>query len=63
MRSGFCRVAERTVLGATFWDQRFLDVTRLRNIPAVEQRLPDIALNEAFMVFGAFGLAFNIIVR
>ena len=49
--------------GATFWDQRFLDVTRLRHIPAIEQRIPDIALNEAFMVFGAFGLAFNIIVR
>ena len=49
--------------GATFWDQRLLDVTRLRHIPAVEQRIPDIALNEAFMVFGAIGLAFNIIVR
>ncbi|KZT73418.1 Choline/ethanolaminephosphotransferase [Daedalea quercina L-15889] len=50
------------VFGATFWDQRFLDVTRLRNIPAIEQRIPDIALNEAFMVFGALGLAFNIVV-
>ena len=56
-------VIERYMTGATFWDQRLLDVTRLRNIPAVEQRIPDIALNEAFMVFGAFGLAFNIIVR
>ncbi|GLB43667.1 putative CDP-alcohol phosphatidyltransferase class-I family protein [Lyophyllum shimeji] len=50
--SGFC--------GPSFWDQRLFTVTRLQHIPAV-QKLPNLPLNEAFMVFGALGLGFNIL--
>jgi ethanolaminephosphotransferase len=50
-------------VGPTFWDQRFLTFTRLDHIPQVVESVPDIGLNEAFMVFSAFGLAFNIVSR
>jgi len=49
------------IFGPTFWDQRFLTFTRLDHIPQVVESVPDIGLNEAFMVFSAFGLAFNIV--
>ncbi|KAF8899396.1 Choline/ethanolaminephosphotransferase [Infundibulicybe gibba] len=47
------------ICGPTFWDKGILTVTRLDHVPLVN-KLPNIGLNEAFMVFGAFGLAFNI---
>ncbi|KAI0931051.1 hypothetical protein AcW1_001453 [Taiwanofungus camphoratus] len=47
--------------GPTFWDQPFLTFTKLERIPAIAARTPNINLNEAFLVFGAFGLAFNIV--
>ncbi|OSX66842.1 hypothetical protein POSPLADRAFT_1175530 [Postia placenta MAD-698-R-SB12] len=50
------------IFGPSFWDQPFLTFTRLENVPAIADKIPNIALNEAFMVFGAFGLAFNILV-
>ncbi|KAF5384938.1 hypothetical protein D9615_000984 [Tricholomella constricta] len=46
--------------GPSFWDQKIFTVTRLEHIPFI-QKLPNLPLNESFMVFGAFGLAFNII--
>ncbi|KAH0837788.1 hypothetical protein J3R83DRAFT_5968 [Lanmaoa asiatica] len=49
------------IFGPSFWDQRFLMFTHLDHIPQVVGTVPDIRLNEAFMVFAAFGLAFNIV--
>ncbi|OJA19270.1 hypothetical protein AZE42_04494 [Rhizopogon vesiculosus] len=49
------------IFGPTFWDQGFLTFTCLDRIPQVVQHVPNIGLNESFMVFGAFALAFNII--
>ncbi|KAG6818373.1 hypothetical protein H0H93_005495 [Arthromyces matolae] len=46
--------------GPSFWDQKILTVTHLEHIPWIS-KLPNLPLNESFMVFGAFGLAFNII--
>lgn len=40
-----------------------LSVTGLDAIPTISKLLPDIPLNEAFMWFGAFALAFNILTR
>ncbi|KAG8219253.1 hypothetical protein J3R82DRAFT_92, partial [Butyriboletus roseoflavus] len=48
-------------IGPSFWDQRFLTFIHLNHIPQVVDFFPDIGLNEAFMVFAAFGLAFNIV--
>lgn len=50
-------------IGPSFWDQRFLTFTHLDHIPQVAEIVPDIGLNEAFMVFAAFSLAFNIVSR
>lgn len=49
-------------IGPSFWDQKFFAVTRLDHISFL-QKLPNLPLNESFMVFGAFGMAFNIISR
>ncbi|KAG2144675.1 CDP-alcohol phosphatidyltransferase-domain-containing protein [Suillus bovinus] len=49
------------IFGPTFWDKKLLTFTRLNKIPQIVQHVPNIGLNESFMVFGAFGLAFNII--
>lgn len=49
--------------GPSFWDQRFLTFTHLEHIPQIVGIVPDIGLNEAFMVFAAFGLALNILSR
>lgn len=48
------------IFGPTFWDKKLLTFTRLDRIPQVVQHVPNIGLNESFMVFGAFALAFNI---
>jgi len=45
--------------GPAFWDQRFWTFLHLDHLPVISQ-LPNLPLNESFMVFGAFGLAFNI---
>ncbi|CCM01447.1 uncharacterized protein FIBRA_03499 [Fibroporia radiculosa] len=50
------------IFGAAFWDSRLLSSTGLGKIPVIAERIPDLPLNEAFMVFGAFALAFNILV-
>ncbi|KAF9554059.1 Choline/ethanolaminephosphotransferase [Agrocybe pediades] len=46
--------------GTGFWEQRIWTFTGLSRVPLIN-KLPNLPLNEAFMVFGAFGLAFNII--
>ncbi|KAL1664877.1 hypothetical protein EV122DRAFT_224026 [Schizophyllum commune] len=45
--------------GPTFWDTGILTIANLENVPPFD-RIPNIGLNEAFMYFGAVGLAFNI---
>jgi len=35
----------------------------LEKVEWVALRIPDYGLNEAFMVFGGFGLAFNVVIR
>ncbi|KAJ7157318.1 Choline/ethanolaminephosphotransferase [Mycena filopes] len=47
------------IYGPSFWDTGILTFLRLTNIPVVNQ-LPDLPLNDSFMVFGAFGVAFNV---
>ncbi|EGN93675.1 hypothetical protein SERLA73DRAFT_189407 [Serpula lacrymans var. lacrymans S7.3] len=49
------------LFGTSFWDQRILTFTRLDRIPRIASSIPNLPLNESFMVFGAFGLAFNIL--
>ncbi|KAF4573669.1 hypothetical protein EYR36_008187 [Pleurotus pulmonarius] len=48
------------IYGPQFWDIGVLTFTHLDRIPFLEKNIPNIGLNETFMVFGAFGLAFNI---
>ncbi|KAF7340906.1 Choline ethanolaminephosphotransferase [Mycena sanguinolenta] len=45
--------------GPSFWDTGILTFLRLTNVPVINQ-LPDMPLNDSFMVFGAFGVAFNV---
>ncbi|KAF8185705.1 cholinephosphotransferase [Pholiota molesta] len=46
--------------GPTFWEQKIWTFTHLEHVPLFA-RLPNLPLNEAFLVFGAVGLGFNII--
>lgn len=48
--------------GPSFWEQKFWTFTHLDHIPIIN-KLPNLPLNESFMVFGAIGLAFNIFTR
>ncbi|TDL26422.1 Choline/ethanolaminephosphotransferase [Rickenella mellea] len=47
--------------GTQVWDTGILTVLRIDRWESIAKILPDMALNEVFMVFGGFGLAFNII--
>ncbi|KAE8209910.1 hypothetical protein CF327_g6157 [Tilletia walkeri] len=49
--------------GPTFWDQGVLNVTGLSKIGIVQQFLSrwNFPLSEAFLLFGAVGLAFNVV--
>ncbi|KAL4070332.1 CDP-alcohol phosphatidyltransferase-domain-containing protein [Scleroderma citrinum] len=49
------------LFGPSFWDKGVLSITRLDMIPQLVATVPNIRLNEAFMMFAGFGLAFNII--
>lgn len=49
------------LFGPSFWDKGVLSFTHLDVIPWVAENVPNIRLNEAFMLFAAFGLAFNIV--
>jgi len=47
--------------GPSYWDQGILTVTGLGRIEWIRERVPNIGMNVAFMVFGAVALAFNIV--
>ncbi|KAK7063617.1 choline ethanolaminephosphotransferase [Favolaschia claudopus] len=47
------------VYGPSFWDTGMLTFLHLTNVPIINQ-LPDMSLNDSFMAFGAFGVAFNL---
>ncbi|KIK62271.1 hypothetical protein GYMLUDRAFT_42209 [Collybiopsis luxurians FD-317 M1] len=49
------------VYGPSFWDTGVLDILHLHNIPLISSIIPNIGLNVSFMIFGAFGLGFNIL--
>ncbi|KAK0224724.1 choline ethanolaminephosphotransferase [Armillaria nabsnona] len=46
--------------GPSFWDQGILTFLHLEHLPLFS-KIPNVGLNETFMVFAAFGLAFNIV--
>ncbi|KAJ7638311.1 choline ethanolaminephosphotransferase [Roridomyces roridus] len=46
--------------GPSFWDQGIISLLHLTNVPFINQ-LPDLPLNDSFMVFGAFGVCFNVL--
>jgi ethanolaminephosphotransferase len=50
-------------VGPAFWDQPVLTFFGLDNVPLVVKYIPNRGLNDAFMVFGAVGLAINIVTR
>lgn len=52
-----------SLVGPTFWDQKTLTITGLYKVDWVARYIPNVGLNESFMVFGALGLAFNILTR
>ncbi|KAJ4463275.1 hypothetical protein C8J55DRAFT_539112 [Lentinula edodes] len=49
------------VYGPSFWNTPILDVLHLSHIPLITSTFSNIGLNVSSMVFGAFGLAFNIL--
>ncbi|GBE77604.1 Uncharacterized CDP-alcohol phosphatidyltransferase class-I family protein [Sparassis crispa] len=48
------------IYGTTIWDTGFLTFSGLDKVPAIAEKVPDIGLNDLFMLFGTLGLAFNI---
>ncbi|KIP05510.1 hypothetical protein PHLGIDRAFT_128827 [Phlebiopsis gigantea 11061_1 CR5-6] len=46
--------------GTPFWDTPVLTFLGLENVPQIAKYVPNKGLNEAFLVFGVVGLAFNI---
>jgi ethanolaminephosphotransferase len=49
------------VYGPSFWDQKVLHLAHLDRIPFLVKYVPDLGINDSFMVFGAFSLAANIV--
>jgi ethanolaminephosphotransferase len=49
------------VYGPSFWDQKVLHLVGIDRFPLLAKYIPDLGLNDSFMVFGAFSLAANII--
>lgn len=49
--------------GPSFWDQGILTVIGLNKVEWINDIVPNVGLNVAFMIFGAVGLAFNIFTR
>ena len=46
--------------GPQFWDQRIFTFLHIEHLPLFN-RIPNLPLNESFMVFAGFGLGFNIL--
>ena len=59
----YYRCSAEAAIGTSFWDTPILTFLRLENIPQITKYVPNKGLNEAFMAFGAVGLAFNIVTR
>ncbi|KAL0952165.1 hypothetical protein HGRIS_008779 [Hohenbuehelia grisea] len=49
------------IYGTEVWDTPILTFTKLDKIPFIAEHVQNVGLNEAFMAFGAIGLAFNIL--
>lgn len=49
------------VYGPSFWDQKVLHLLGLDHIPFIAKHVPNLGLNDSFLVFGAFSLAANIV--
>lgn len=47
--------------GPSFWDRGILSVVGLDKVEWIRSNVPNVGLNVAFMLFGAAGLAFNIV--
>ncbi|KAJ7729090.1 choline ethanolaminephosphotransferase [Mycena maculata] len=47
------------VYGPSFWDTGIMTFLRLSSVPVANQ-LPDLPLNDSFMVFAAFAVCFNV---
>jgi hypothetical protein len=62
-RRHFWCLFTQTSPGPSVWDAKILSVTKLDQISFIARFVPNIQLNEAFLVVGAVGLAFNILVR
>jgi len=45
------------------WDQGILTMLGLAKVAWIAFRILDYGLNEAFMLFGSFGLAFKVVIR
>lgn len=50
------------IYGPAIWDTGLLTALHLDQVDSVTRIIPNIGLNVSFMVFGAFALAFNILV-
>lgn len=50
-------------IGTQLWDQGVLTLLGLEKVEWIASRIPDYGLNEAFMVIGGFGLAYNVVIR
>ena len=50
-------------VGTQLWDQGILTLLGLTKVEWITSRIPDYGLNEAFMVIGGFGLAYNVVIR
>lgn len=48
------------IFGPTVWENRIWTITKLEHLPFIS-KLPNLPLNESFMVLGGIGLAFNIL--
>ncbi|KAI0029498.1 choline ethanolaminephosphotransferase [Vararia minispora EC-137] len=50
-----------SIFGSSFWDQRILTVSGLENNETITALVPNVGINETFMFFAGWGLAFNIL--
>jgi hypothetical protein len=52
-----------TESGTSIWDKDLFTVLGLKKVDIIADNLPHYKLNEAFMAFGAVGLAYNVVTR
>jgi hypothetical protein len=51
------------VIGTTVWDKDVFVTLGLHKVKILTDNLPHYRFNEAFMAFGAVGVAFNVVTR